>query len=79
MVSFHENNSIANEDEETMVIRKIKALMCLRIWKMLTSLTRKLSQAPAQERNGSSHNQWTPSQRYNPARDIILAMNQTFT
>ena len=52
----YENNSIASENEETMVMRKMKALMFLRIWKMLTSLTRKLSQAPAQERNGSSHN-----------------------
>ena len=59
MVSFMKIILSPNEDEKTMVIRKMKALMCLRIWKMLTSLTRKLSQAPAQERNGSSHKNWT--------------------
>ena len=40
--SSYENNSIASENEETMVMRKMKALMFLHIWKMLTSLTRKL-------------------------------------
>ena len=55
-ISSYGNYSIASENKEAMVIRKMQALMFLRIWKILASLTRKLSQTPAQERNGSNHN-----------------------
>ena len=41
-ISSYGNYSIASENKEAMVIRKMQALMFLRIWKMLTSLTRKL-------------------------------------